>query len=70
MLLDGHTSRLASRPKLNTGYWSENILKNQERDARNLCALKNAGWAVLELWECDIRKLDGLADQLAEFMTG
>jgi len=64
----GHTCRLASKPKSNTGYWSEKILKNKERDARNLNALKEAGWSVLELWECDVRKMDGLEEQLAAFM--
>jgi DNA mismatch endonuclease (patch repair protein) len=64
----GHTCRLASKPKSNTGYWSEKILKNKERDARNLNALKIAGWTVLELWECDVRRMDGLEEQLAAFM--
>lgn len=64
----GHTCRLASKPKSNTGYWSDKIVKNKERDTRNLHALEEAGWTVLELWECDIRKLEGLEERLAEFM--
>lgn len=64
----GHTCRLASKPKSNSGYWSEKILKNQERDVRNLDALQTANWTVLELWECDIRKMDGLEQKLIEFM--
>jgi DNA mismatch endonuclease (patch repair protein) len=64
----GHTCRLASRPKSNSGYWSDKIVKNKERDTRNLHALREAGWTVLELWECDIRKFEGLEERLAEFM--
>lgn len=64
----GHTCRLASKPKSNEGYWTDKIAKNKERDARNLTALEEAGWTVLELWECDVRKLEGLEDRLAAFM--
>lgn len=64
----GHTCRLASKPKSNEGYWTGKIAKNKERDARNLAALEEAGWTVLELWECDVRKLEGLEDRLAAFM--
>lgn len=64
----GHTCRLASKPKSNSGYWSGKIEKNKERDARNLYALQDAGWKVLELWECDIRKLEGLEERLDAFM--
>lgn len=60
--------RLASKPKSNREYWSEKITKNKERDVRNVAALEAAGWIVLELWECDIRRQKGLADQIARFM--
>lgn len=64
----GHTCRLASKPKSNESYWTGKITKNKERDARNLAALEEAGWTVLELWECDVRKFEGLEDRLAAFM--
>jgi DNA mismatch endonuclease (patch repair protein) len=64
----GHDCRLASKPKSNVSYWSEKILKNRARDARNIDALVKAGWAVLELWECDVRKRDGLELELTKFM--
>lgn len=64
----GHTCKLASKPKSNEVYWSGKILKNKERDARNLVALEALGWAVLELWECDVRRMDGLEDQIIKFM--
>jgi DNA mismatch endonuclease (patch repair protein) len=64
----GHTCQLASKPKSNSGYWSEKILKNQARDQRNLEALQSAGWKVLEVWECEIRKFDGLERRLLDFL--
>lgn len=64
----GHTCRLASKPKSNQEYWSTKIQANRTRDAKNLAALKELGWEVLELWECEIRKFDDLENKLREFM--
>lgn len=64
----GHTCQLASKPKSNTAYWSPKIAGNRARDAKNRQALEDAGWDVLELWECDIRKLVGIEEQLCDFM--
>lgn len=64
----GHTCQLASKPKSNQGYWSEKILKNKARDERSLLALEAAGWRVLELWECEIRKFDGIETRLRDFL--
>ena len=67
----GHTCKLASKPKSNQSYWSPKIETNRARnarDARNLEALLQQGWTVLELWECEIRKADGLAEKLELFM--
>jgi DNA mismatch endonuclease (patch repair protein) len=66
----GHEDcKLASKPKSNTGYWSGKICKNRERDVRNMRALREAGWDVLELWECDVRKDEGLDETLQKFMN-
>lgn len=64
----GHTCRLASKPKSNEGYWEPKIRANQARDARNLAALTDLGWSVLELWECDIKNRQGLESRLRKFM--
>ncbi|WP_429363009.1 very short patch repair endonuclease [Paraburkholderia sp. MM5496-R1] len=64
----GHTCRLASKPKSNQVYWARKILSNQERDRRTLASLKDAGWSVLELWECEIRAGRGLIERLVDFM--
>jgi DNA mismatch endonuclease (patch repair protein) len=64
----GHTCRLASKPKSNGSYWNGKIQSNKDRDARNLAALEAAGWSVLELWECNIRKLEGIEARLLDFL--
>lgn len=43
-------------PKTRTEYWKNKLLKNKERDARNIKELKKLGWKVLRLWECEIEK--------------
>lgn len=65
----GHTCQLASKPKSNQAYWTPKIQNNQARDKRNLAALENQGWKVLELWECEVRRFTGLQERLREFLS-
>ena len=65
----GHTCRLASKPKSNESYWSTKIESNRARDAQNIEALLLGGWSVLELWECEIRKFEGIEEKLLTFLT-
>ena len=64
----GHGCKLGSKPKTNVSYWRAKIRANRARDARNREELVGRGWAVLELWECEIRRYDGIQDRLQEFM--
>jgi len=64
----GHSCQLASKPKSNKSYWTAKISTNRTRDANNLAALARMGWTVLELWECDVRKREGLEEKLRAFM--
>ena len=64
----GHTCQIASKPKSNADYWRSKIEKNRRRDAKNFSALTETGWEVLELWECEIRKSDGLVEKIESFM--
>jgi len=43
-------------PKTRRAYWEKKLLKNKERDTKNIQALKKQGWKVLRLWECEIEK--------------
>lgn len=45
-------------PKTNAAYWSAKFAGNVERDARQQVALKEAGWRVLVLWECELKDID------------
>ena len=51
-------------------YWKKKILRNVERDEANAKALKELGWKVLIVWECELKKatidkhLEILADEI------
>jgi DNA mismatch endonuclease (patch repair protein) len=40
----------------NADYWVAKIQRNRGRDRENTAQLKRLGWAVLRLWETDIRR--------------
>ena len=55
----GHDCKRGARvPKTNTDYWLAKISRNRERDCANTTALKDLGWRVITLWECDLPKID------------
>ena len=50
--------KLARMPKSNRAFWKEKILKNQQRDARNVTDLATLGWRVLTIWECQLNAMN------------
>lgn len=46
------------RPKTNTEFWDAKFQYNIERDQRNYNKLKDMGWRVFVIWECEIRHED------------
>ena len=40
--------------KSNSDYWTDKILRNRRRDRRNRKALRDLGWVVLIIWECEV----------------
>lgn len=53
----GHEScNLYAVPKSNTVFWLDKIRRNRKRDFRNYEDLHNAGWHVIVIWECQLKK--------------
>jgi DNA mismatch endonuclease (patch repair protein) len=46
----------ATTPKTRPEFWSEKFQKNIVRDLANIDALEAAGWNVLIVWECQLKK--------------
>ena len=43
-------------PKTHTTYWAKKFERTQQRDSLKQLALKELGWQVEVVWECEIRK--------------
>ena len=46
----------AHLPKSNIEYWKNKIKTNEERDFKNKEILKQLGWNIIVVWECEINK--------------
>lgn len=60
-------------PKTNTEFWVEKISKNILRDRNNEEKLKELGWKVITVWECELkndRKEKTLENLIKEITAG
>lgn len=48
--------RYAYSPSTRTEFWEKKFRENVARDRRNRKLLLAAGWSVIELWECGLKK--------------
>ena len=44
-------------PKSNVEFWESKITNNKSRDVQNEIKLKELGWRVIRIWECEIRRV-------------
>ena len=44
----------ATLPETNYSYWKEKLQRNVARDKIQIAKLKDMGWYVIVLWECEI----------------
>jgi DNA mismatch endonuclease (patch repair protein) len=58
------------RPADNAEYWNKKLDKNKERDSKNIMELKNNGWNVLVIWECETKKkkIDLLRNKIIDYL--
>ena len=55
-------------PENNRDYWIPKLKRNRSRDERNLELLRENGWAVTTVWECQLEDLATVTDRLVEFL--
>ncbi|MEO5759145.1 MAG: DNA mismatch endonuclease Vsr [Mesorhizobium sp.] len=65
---DDPACRLARLPKSKLDFWGPKLSANAERDTRKQDALKQLGWNVLVVWECELRQSEQLENTLREFV--
>jgi len=51
---------LARLPKSRQNFWLPKLDANRQRDLKNESALRDAGWDVLTIWECELGDIDQL----------
>ena len=64
----GHEGcKYASKPRTHSDYWNQKFARNKERDARVRAELEAAGWTVIDVWECELKKdrIDETRERLA-----
>ena len=56
------------RPKSNSAYWNPKLVRNMERDQEHSAALKQEGWKVFTIWECETAQKAVLEKKLLRFL--
>lgn len=67
----GHGCKVGgSGAKSNQSYWRPKISNNKARDKKRLAELKQLGWSVIVVWECETRKArEKLKSKLLRFLS-
>ena len=60
--------KLARLPKSRLDFWVPKLEANRLRDVANQARLREAGWSVLVIWECELKDQEGLARRLRDFL--
>lgn len=65
----GHTGCKNARiPKSNIDFWIGKIQRNKERFIEVENDLRNLGWKILVVWECEIKNKELLQNKLKTFL--
>jgi DNA mismatch endonuclease, patch repair protein len=56
------------RPATRKMFWEAKLNGNKERDKRIRRKLRKKGWAVTNVWECQIRKPEILSKRIQDFL--
>lgn len=62
--------KLYSVPKTNSDFWTAKISSNRERDHRKEAELRQQGFRVLTIWQCEISDEAALRNRLRLFLRG
>lgn len=58
-------------PSSNEDYWTPKITRNVERDLKNHQILREQGWRVVVVWECELKEkcFQGAMDKLVQVIS-
>lgn len=64
----GHECERGSLPSSNLHFWQHKIARNRERDSQTQRQLRNEGWKVLTVWQCETKNKASLEKKLSRFL--
>lgn len=59
----------ATGSKTQTDFWAAKFARNVARDRCAEVALRDSGWDVLTIWECEARDTDAVSAKLDRYLT-
>jgi DNA mismatch endonuclease (patch repair protein) len=60
--------QFAYAPKSNTKFWRQKFSANVRRDRLAIQTLKEQGWQVLIVWQCQTSNIEALRQRLASYL--
>jgi DNA mismatch endonuclease (patch repair protein) len=57
------------KPKTRVDFWEDKFRQNIQRDLKNEASLKELGWNVVTIWECETKDADKLAAILKNLIS-
>jgi DNA mismatch endonuclease (patch repair protein) len=60
--------KLSRLPKSRLEFWLPKLESNRLRDQRDMRRLRNAGWKILVVWECQLRHKERIENKLRFFL--
>jgi DNA mismatch endonuclease (patch repair protein) len=54
----------ASLPSTNTDFWEKKFEKTITRDKENIIKLRQMGWRVIVVWECELKNPERVVEKL------
>ena len=64
----GHECKWGKLPKSRLDYWVPKIRANRERDERTVASLRELGWSVAEVWQCELKDMDSAVGRVRKFL--
>lgn len=64
----GHNCKIAKIPKTETPFWMNKFEKNKLRDEKNQSELRQRGWKVFVIWECETGDREALQEKISELI--
>lgn len=61
--------KITTTPKSNTAFWKKKFAYNVKRDVEHQAKLKELGWKVLIVWQCELKNKEELAHKISQTLV-